>query len=426
MEGLEGYRLVSMIFNIIKVIGKWSYKLGLLPLFVVAFLASVSSNFEAHAGIWFALAIFLFITHWADFIFMRVSNTGERHILVYFFKKLIHKDIDIKGVVSEKMSEGDKYPEGIILGRDNNKNSYIQQTVEEAGSIAIIGQAGSGKSQEIMSTLLSYGDGYKDKPIEEQPSLLCVDVKAEYLPIAYDYRHNILGRDIKYLSFGENVLDDIPSSKYDVFSIFNYAENPMQAAQEIANALIILRPDEKQPHFPNEARALLSGLIYCMANEGISFADTIRQICGTGIPTLIEKYCIKGRTPEQLVTDKGWMVLSSFYNKSKKNTEEFSSVLSTMLSPLRMLVTNDNVINALDTTGAYDIITPADLMQGDVFLCIREQYLDPEQPNILNVIISQFLSFYSRTENNTKKRTLFILDEYTRLGKLPVIDGINL
>lgn len=425
MGFLDGARYLGFIVKAIKTICTWAYKLGVLALLIIVFLVAYMDL--KPAWLWFTFGFAWFIVHWIDFFFVRTSNTGEKHVLVYLYKKLMHSNTDVKGVISAKMAKGDKYPDGIVLGRDNAKKSYIQQGVEEPGSIAIIGQAGSGKSQEIISTLLSYGDGYKDKPVEEQPSILCVDVKAEFLPLIYDYRHNTLGRDVKYLSFGERVLDDMPSAVYDIFSVFKFAENPIQAAQEIANALIVMRPDEKQPHFPNEARALLSGLLYCMADSGVGFADAIRLICGTSIPALIEKYCIKGRQPEQLATDKGWMILSSFYDKSKKGTEEFNSVLSTMLSPLRSLATNDNIINALDTKNGYsDVLTPADLVTGDVFLCIREQYLDPEQPNILNVIISQYLSYFSRTQNNTKKRTLFILDEYTRLGKLPIIDGINL
>ncbi len=427
MYGLEGLRFFGMIFRVIQFVVKWAYKLGLLPIVIVFALSGVFDGIKDHPGIFYGIAIALFFLHWIDFVFMRVSNTGERHALVYLYKKITNRDIDIKGVVSEKMAKGEKYPDGIILGRDNGTKKYIQQTVDEPGSICFVGQAGSGKSQALASTMLSYGDSCQDLPLEEQPSILCVDVKGEFLPLIYDYRHSNLMRPIHYLSFGDQILPDVKPSKYDLFGIFKFAENPVQAAQEIANAFIIIRPDEKQPHFPNEARALLTGLLYCMASEGLCFAEAIRQICGTAIPTLIETYCLKGRDPAELTTDKGWMLLSSFYDKAKKGTEEFSSVLSTMLSPLRTLATNDSIMSAFDLDGSYDhIIQPSDLMTGDVFLCIREQFLDPEQPNILNVIIGQFLSYFSRGENNTKKRCLFILDEYTRLGKLPVIDGINL
>lgn len=320
-------------------------------------------------------------------------------------------------------------PSGVIYARDNGK--YINQTEDAPNSVAVFGTPGSGKSQGIfIPTLLSYGSTMLQKPIEQQPSVFVVDVKGELLQNSYKYRTQTMHRNVKYLSFGEEIIKGVPACKYDPFAIMEFVENDIQGVTEIANALIPMSKNESNPYFPQQARTLLAGLLYSMYKypEKITFAECLQMICSAPINKLIETFCIGKGTEDNPDCSKGWALLSSFYRQSiqEPEPESFANIRDTMLGPIRLLATNDNIINAFDTSTG-DVVRPQDLLTGDVFICIKEQYLEADQPNILNLIVNQFLSYFSRFENNTDKRILFMLDEFPRLGELKkVTEGVNL
>ena len=290
---------------------------------------------------------------------------------------------------------------------------------------------GSGKSQGVfIPTLLSYGSKSLDKSLTEQPSVFVVDVKGELLQNSYKYRTGTLHRQVKYLSFGEEIISGVRPCRYDPFGIMDFVENDIQGVTEIANALIPMAKNESNPYFTTQARTLLAGLLYSMYKypEKISFAECLQMICSAPLGQLIETFCIGKGTEEKPDCPKGWMLLNSFYRQAKQEdeAESFANVRDTMLGPIRLIATNDNIIKAFDTSSG-EILRPQDLLEGDVYICIKEQYLDADQPNILNLIVNQFLSYFSRFENNTSKRILFMLDEFPRLGELKkVTEGVNL
>lgn len=335
-----------------------------------------------------------------------------------------------------KLSEGvkaklDTYKEpfGVIYGRE--KDQYYLQTEDAPGSVAVFGTPGSGKSQGVfIPTLLSYGSKSLDKSLTEQPSVFVVDVKGELLQNSYKYRTGTLHRQVKYLSFGEEIISGVRPCRYDPFGIMDFVENDIQGVTEIANALIPMAKNESNPYFTTQARTLLAGLLYSMYKypEKISFAECLQMICSAPLGQLIETFCIGKGTEANPDCQKGWMLLNSFYRQAKQEdeAESFANVRDTMLGPIRLIATNDNIIKAFDTSSG-EILRPQDLLEGDVYICIKEQYLDADQPNILNLIVNQFLSYFSRFENNTSKRILFMLDEFPRLGELKkVTEGVNL
>lgn len=322
-----------------------------------------------------------------------------------------------------------KEPFGVIYGREKDK--YYLQTEDAPGSVAVFGTPGSGKSQGVfIPTLLSYGSKSLDKSLTEQPSVFVVDVKGELLQNSYKYRTGTLHRQVKYLSFGEEIISGVRPCRYDPFGIMDFVENDIQGVTEIANALIPMAKNESNPYFTTQARTLLAGLLYSMYKypEKISFAECLQMICSAPLGQLIETFCIGKGTEEKPDCPKGWMLLNSFYRQAKQEdeAESFANVRDTMLGPIRLIATNDNIIKAFDTSSG-EILRPQDLLEGDVYICIKEQYLDADQPNILNLIVNQFLSYFSRFENNTSKRILFMLDEFPRLGELKkVTEGVNL
>jgi type IV secretory pathway TraG/TraD family ATPase VirD4 len=364
------------------------------------------------------------------FINRAISKRAGKKTNLFFwlFEKIFKREIKAPQGVRAKLS-GEKEPHGVIYARE--KGRYLLQDEDAPGSVAVFGTPGSGKSQGIfIPTLLSYGSKSVQNTPESSPSVFVVDIKGELLQASYKYRSGVLGRSIKYLSFGDEVIPDKRPSKYDPFAIMDFVENDIQGVTEIANALIPKAKNDSNPYFVEQARTLLAGLLYSMYKhkQELTFAECLQLICSAPIADLIETYCIGTGTQAAPDCVKGWMLLSSFYTQAKQEAEaeSFANVRDTMLGPLRLIATNDNIINAFDTSSG-DVVKPQDLITGDVYICIKEQYLNADEPNILNLIVAQFLSYFSRFENNTNKRILFMLDEFPRLGELKkVTEGVNL
>lgn len=357
------------------------------------------------------------------------KRAGKKtNIVFWLFEKIFKREIKAPQGVKAKLS-GEKEPHGVIYAREKGK--YLLQDEDAPGSVAVFGTPGSGKSQGIfIPTLLSYGSKSPQNAPESSPSVFVVDIKGELLQASYKYRNGVLGRSVKYLSFGDEVIPGVRPCKYDPFAIMDFVENDIQGVTEIANALIPKAKNDSNPYFVEQARTLLAGLLYSMYKheQDLTFADCLQLICSAPIADLIETYCIGTGTQAAPDCVKGWMLLSSFYTQAKQEAEaeSFANVRDTMLGPLRLIATNDNIINAFDTSSG-DTVKPQDLLTGDVYICIKEQYLNADEPNILNLIVAQFLSYFSRFENNTGKRILFMLDEFPRLGELKkVTEGVNL
>lgn len=384
----------------------------------------------AHVICWWVIAVGFTALHILNVILSRKLGYKTNWVFV-LFKKVFGKSAadKVKGGVQTAL-KAVSVPVGIIFGRDSH-GKYFLQDEDAAGSTGVFGTPGSGKSQGVfIPTLLSYGSKSLDKPVDAQPSVFVVDVKGELLQASYKYRTETLHRKIKYLSFGDEIIKGVEPCKYDPFAVMDYVENDIQGVTEIASALIPKAKTESNPYFTDQARTLLAGLLYSMYKypEKISFAECLQMICSVPVDKLIDTFCIGKGTEERPDCSKGWMLLSSFYRQAKatEEAESFANVRDTMLGPLRLVATNDNIINAFDTSSG-DVMRPQDLLDGDCYVCIKEQYLDADQPNILNLIVSQYLSFFSRFENNTEKRILFMLDEFPRLGELKkVTEGVNL
>lgn len=376
---------------------------------------------------WYIVAIGGTVVHFVNLIVSRIKGYKVNILTAIPKAILTHRKMP-EGVKANLKAVSE--PFGVIYGR--LKGKYFNQSEDAPNSVAVFGTPGSGKSQGVfIPTLLSYGSQSLSKPLNEQPSVFVVDVKGELLQSSYKYRSGTMKRQIKYLSFGEQIIPDLPPCRYDPFGIMEFVENDIQGVTEIANALIPMAKNESNPYFTNQARTLLAGLLYSIysyKDEKFSFADCLQMICSMDIKTMIETFCIGTGTEANPDCKKGWMLLSSFYKQASQDgeAESFANVRDTMLAPIRLIATNDNIISAFDTSSGV-VLRPQDLLEGDVFLCIKEQYLDADQPNILNLIVNQFLSYFSRFENNTNKRILFMLDEFPRLGELKkVTEGVNL
>ena len=208
------------------------------------------------------------------------KRAGKKtNIVFWLFEKIFKREIKAPQGVKAKLS-GEKEPHGVIYAREKGK--YLLQDEDAPGSVAVFGTPGSGKSQGIfIPTLLSYGSKTSQNAPESSPSVFVVDIKGELLQASYKYRSGVLGRSVKYLSFGDEVIPGVRPCKYDPFAIMDFVENDIQGVTEIANALIPKAKNDSNPYFVEQARTLLAGLLYSMYRheQDLTFADCLQLIC---------------------------------------------------------------------------------------------------------------------------------------------------
>jgi len=96
------------------------------------------------------------------------------------------------------------------------------------------------------------------------------------------------------------------------------------------------------------------------------------------------------------------------------------NIYNELVNNIRVFSTDEELEILLDDN--KDNITPHDLLDHDIFIQIEEHQLKNWSP-ILNLMISQQFAFFEmQKEEDIKERTLFMLEEFARLGK---IENIN-
>jgi len=181
----------------------------------------------------------------------------------------------------------------------------------------------------------------------------------------------------------------------------------------IVQCLIPLTPENKDPFWVESAQDFLTGAMLYYYDLGYSFIDTLMQIQLSGAENLIE-------TIFNSANSKARLYIGSFVNMAEKT---LSSVFATVSRAITPLVTDDDVVSALTRANTID---PVDLEYGyDIFLNVPEHLLR-QWKNLLGLMVNQFLMFFERrNEGNNLPPILFLLDEFSRLGKIPfIMDGL--
>jgi len=279
---------------------------------------------------------------------------------------------------------------GFVFGRLGGK--YVTKKEDKDGHILVVGGSGSGKTSCVaIPSLLVWRE-----------PVFCIDIKGE------------LHRNTRHNRPNAMVFDPLSADTYgyDPFYLLKNSENPTQEARAIANAIVPLPPDTKEPFWVESAQNILTAAILHFNAQGQGFLDTIEQIQGTPPPELIR---VLRASPERgarfgvnSFADMDDRTLASIVSELSRNTVGF--------------VTDENLIHALSRP---ENITPDDLERGnDVFICIPEHLLR-QWKSLLTLIVSQFLRHFEKRPEMTARPILFLLDEFPRLGKIEEItDGL--
>ena len=281
-------------------------------------------------------------------------------------------------------------PRGVMFGKKDNQ--YIIKPEELDGHIMVVGGVGSGKSSCIaIPTLRNWSE-----------SVFAIDIKGELYEKSKEYRQNI-----KVF----NPLDE-SSCGYDPFFCLRTSRNPAQEARAIAQAIVPLPPEIKDPFWIESAQNIFTAAILHYSAQNLSFLDTIKQIQSKPPKLLIQELC---ESPAQE---------ARFFVNSLTDMDDrtLSSIMAELSRNVVYFVTDKNLASALSREKN---ITPDDLEFGsDVYIIIPEHLLR-QWKNLLTLIVNQFLThFEQRTEANTRP-ILFLLDEFPRLGKIStMLDGL--
>ena len=167
---------------------------------------------------------------------------------------------NIKGIQS-------KVPSGVVFGKKRWKHIVKPESAD--GHVLVVGGVGSGKSSCIaIPTLRAWGE-----------SVFAIDIKGEL----YD-RSNQSRASVKVFSPLDNL-----SCGYDPYYCLHSSTNQAQEARAIAQAIIPVPPDTREPFWIESAQNLFTAAILHYSKQGLSFLDTIRKIQRTPSKDLIKE-----------------------------------------------------------------------------------------------------------------------------------------
>lgn len=281
-------------------------------------------------------------------------------------------------------------PRGVVFGKHGR--AYVTKPEELDGHVLVVGGVGSGKSSCIaIPSLRSYNDG-----------VFVIDIKGELYDKTKAYRSNV-----KVF----NPLD-INSYGYDPYFCLYHTDNPAQEARAIAQAIVPLPPDIKEPFWIESAQNVFTAAILRYSAIGQSFLQTIQHIQSKPPKELIQDLSV---SPAPEVT----YFISSFLGMDDK---VISSIVAELSKNVIHFVTDKNLISALSRKNN---ITPDDLEYGnDIYIRIPEHLLR-QWKNLLTLIVNQFLTHFEKRSEINARPILFLLDEFPRLGKVSaMLDGL--
>ena len=282
-------------------------------------------------------------------------------------------------------------PRRVFFGARGNQ--FVVKSEDTDGHVLVVGGTGTGKSSCIAVPTLKSWKG----------AVFAVDIKGELYANTKLYREKIK-------IFDPSNIDN--RYVYDPFVFLNQSNNPAQEARAIAQAIIPLTYDVKEPFWIESAQIILTGAILHYHHAKCTFIDTLRKIQSQPPQLLI-------KAVSESSSDKAALFVKSFVDMDGKVLAGISAEISRGITTL---VTDDDIVCALSHEEGKETITPTDLENGtDVYIRIPEHLLR-QWKNLLTLMVNQFISFFERRKESPDNRPiLFLLDEFPRLGKIPAI-----
>jgi len=148
-------------------------------------------------------------------------------------------------------------PHGVFFGK--YENQYVVKSEDMDGHVLVCGGTGTGKSSCVAIPTLRNWRG----------TIFAIDIKGELYTNTHQHRKNI-----KIF----NPEDRQNSYIYNPFVFLNESNNPAQEARAIAQAVIPLPYDAKEPFWVESAQIILTGAILHYHHAKCTFIETLRNI----------------------------------------------------------------------------------------------------------------------------------------------------
>ena len=408
--------------------GIWLYPLlvGLLHLFIGQFAEDFAlSQTVQHIIVYGVPILFPALITWTnverknrgqtDFSFAAtygLAAKDERHSKAYL--EAAYPDLPTQ--------YASKIPTGLVVGK--HKGKYAFCPIEKDGiNCFTVGTPGSGKSVLLLGWLYSMlfrneiakkGHAKPGKPY----NFFLVDIKGELA-------ERLLGIKLQdYKAAEHNDFQVVaPAVKdsfgYDVFYKIHregVSETEIiKATTDIADALVVATGDN--PYFSDNARKILSGVLYFFAKKGYDFLPIIQTLMRTNMDELLTAIVAEAKAQQMgVVLDK----LQGFTGKSdSESVGDIETTLKTYLEafsyPELQWVLHDNPIKT----------SPAVLNDGktNLDLAIHESMLVTYQP-LFRLITMQILRHCeSEFSEYDDRYSMLIFDEAARIGQINGLDA---
>jgi len=292
-------------------------------------------------------------------------------------------------IANERVTSPKKH--GVFFGRQYNK--YIIKPEDMDGHVLVVGGTGTGKSSCVAIPTLQTWQG----------SIFAVDIKGELHENTKTHRENIKVFD---------PCDQNGKYVYDPYFFLNHSTNHAQEARAIAESIIPLPHDAREPFWIESAQIILTGAILHYHHAKYNFINTLKEIQSQNPQALI---ALVASSPN----DKAKLCVKSYTAMEGKVLAGISAEISRGISAITL---DDDIISVLSPDKNKETLSPVDLEnKHDIYIKIP-QHLLRQWKNFLTLMVNQFITFFEkRPESKDNRPILFMLDEFPRLGKIPAI-----
>ena len=315
-----------------------------------------------------------------------------------------------------------KIPTGLVLGKHKGKYAYCPIAKDGINAFCV-GTPGSGKSVLLLGWL--YSMLFRDEIARKghaKPgrsfNFFLVDIKGEL----FEKLLGIKAKDYKAADHPDFqvVAPAVPESwGYDVFYKIHRPDvtetELIKATTDIADALVVATGDN--PYFSDNARKILSGVLYYFARKGYDFLPIIQTLMRANLDELLTAIVADAEDQNMgVVLDK----LKGFVGKGdNESVADIETTLKTYLEafsyPELQWVLHDNPNKT----------SPAVLNDGktSLDLAIAESMLVTYQPFFRLVTMQILRHCESEFHEDDNRYTMLIFDEAARIGSINGLDA---
>lgn len=317
-----------------------------------------------------------------------------------------------------------RVPTGLIVGTQKNKYIYCP-LVKDGVNGMVLGNPGSGKSVLLLSWLYSmfYREDIAKKARLKEPAgraynFFMVDIKGELFEKLLHIKASEYDAEKQ-----KDLLVVQPSNRksygWDVFYKIHRPDvsetEIIKAVTDIADALVV--PSGNNPYFSDNAKKILSGVLYYYAKEGWDFLPIIQKLMRSPMGELLAEIVTDAESKGMgVVLDK----LKGFVGKDDK--ESIADVETTLKTYLECFSYPD-IQWALDANPIKT--SPAALNDGKTCMdiAIEESMLLTYQPLFRLVTMQVLRHCESEFHEDDDRYTCLIFDEAARIGETSGLDA---